>query len=208
MDVKPGPARTRNESGTAARVAEAAVSVVARDGFDVLSVRAVARAAGMSGGAVQYHYATRAKLLLAAFACTVNTISERLAATDLSGPLPIALGRLCREALPLDPQRHRECAVWAALSAAAATHPELAAEHAAALHALTWAVADLIAAARTAGQLDDAVDPLVAASILTAVLDGLTLHGIAGSRSAESLTSTLDASIDLVLRTSPDQSGG
>lgn len=188
-------------SGTAERVAAAAVSVVARDGFDVLSVRTVAREAGLSGGAVQYHYATRAELLLAAFQHTVRTITDRLAATDLDGPLPVVLRRLCREALPLDAARRRECVVWVALTAAAAVHPELAAEHTRALRAATDLLVDAIAAARASGELDGAVEPAQAGAVLVAVLDGLTLHGITGSRGGQALTATLDAAIDLVLRT-------
>ena len=159
----------------------------------------VAREAGLSGGAVQYHYATRAQLLLAAFAHTVRSITGRLADIDLDGPVGPVIGRLCREALPLDSQRHRECVVWAALSAAAAVHPELAAEHAGALAALRDVFHDAIAAAQARGELAVLVDPELAAAMLTAVLDGLTLHGITGSRTPEELVTTLDAAIGLVL---------
>lgn len=145
--------------GTAERVAAAAVSVVARDGFDALSVRTVAREAGVSGGAVQYYYATRSELLLAAFRHTVTGITDRLAGTDLAGPLSVVLGRMGREALPLDARRQRECVVWVALSAAAAAHPQLAAEHARALHTLTGSLVEAIATARAAGRIGEGVDP-------------------------------------------------
>ncbi len=182
-------------------MAAAAVSVVARDGFDVLSVRSVAREAGLSGGAVQYHYVSRSQLLLAAFANAVQSISDRIVRIDLSGPPPLVLGRLCREALPLDAQRRRECVVWAALSAAAAAHPELAAEHRKALQLLTRILTSAIAQAVRRGELNESVDPAAAAAVLIAVLDGLTLHGIAGSLAPEALTSTMDAAIGMVLQT-------
>ena len=194
-----GGTNTAAGVGTAERIAAAAVSVVARDGFDILSVRTVAREAGLSGGAVQYYYATRAELLLAAFRHTVTSITERLAGIDLSGPLPVVLGRLGREALPLDTRRHRECVVWVALRAAAAADPQLAAEHASALHALTGTLVEAITTARAAELIRETVDPAKAAAILVAVLDGLTLHGITGSPGADTLTATLDAAIDLVL---------
>jgi AcrR family transcriptional regulator len=200
MDVKAGTYSARAGALTADRVAAAAVSVVARDGFDVLSVRTVATEAGLSGGAVQYHYATRTQLLLAAYAHTVHSIAGRLAGTDLGGPLPVVLGRLCRQALPLDLQRRRECVVWIALTAAAAAHPELAAEHGKALHALIALITEAIAAARAAGQLDPVVDPPAAAAVLAAVLDGLTLHGITGNLTPAALTTTMDAAIAMVLR--------
>lgn len=193
----------RVDVSTADRIAEAAITIVAREGFDVLSVRTVAREAGLSGGAVQYHFAARSTMLLVAFARTVHSISRRLAAVDTTGPLPVVLGRLCREALPLDSQRHRECAVWAALSAAAASHPELAVEHAKALNVFTLVMTQAIKAARQQGHVDDAVDPAAAAAVLIAVLDGLTLQGISGNRSPTDLTATLDTAIGLVLRQGP-----
>lgn len=196
----PPTANGTTGSATARRVAAAAVSVVARDGFDALSVRTVAREAGLSGGAVQYHYATRSRLLLAAFAQTVDTITGRLAGIDLKGPVDQVLGRLCREALPLDDQRRRECVVWTALSAAAATDPELAAQHNQALRTLTAVVTNAITAAHSAGELDAEVDPPAAAAVLVAVLDGLTLHGITGSLPPQSLGATLDTAVAAVLR--------
>lgn len=188
-----------SETGTATRVAAAAVAVVARDGFDVLSVRTVAREAGVSAGTVQHHYPTRTLLLLAAFAQTVRTITDRLTVADRSGTFPVVLGQLCREVLPLDPQRRREGIVWVTLSAAAANHPELAAEHRTAVRALLDALTEWIADVRMAGQVDPSVDPPSAAAMLVAVLDGLTLHGIVGSQPPSTLTATLDRAISLVL---------
>ncbi len=193
-------AADRAPADTAQRVAAAAVSVVARDGFDALSVRTVAREAALSGGAVQYHYATRSHLLLAAFELTVRSITDRLMGTDLQGPVATVLGRLCREALPLDAERHRECAVWVALSSAAAAHPELAAQQARALTTLRGWFAATITAAQATGELSDRVQPRRAARILAAVLDGLTLHGITGSQTPHELVTTLDDTIALVLR--------
>lgn len=108
------------------------------------------------------------------------------------------IGRLCREALPLDAQRTRECAVWAALSAASVVHQELAAEHRKALDFFTDTVTAAITTAQKAGELGSEVQPATAAAVLLAVLDGLTLHGVAGSRSPRDLT-TLDTAVALVL---------
>lgn len=171
-------ARADLASETARRVADAAVSVVARDGFDLLSVRSVAREAGVSGGAVQHHFATRADLLLAAFAQTVETISARLAATDLDGEIRRALHRLCEQALPLDDERRREAIVWVTLSAAAASHPDLATAHRRGLVAFTDLVADIIDSGQRIGEIPEQVNARAAASVLVAVVDGLTLQGI------------------------------
>lgn len=163
---------------TARRVADAAVSVVARDGFDLLSVRSVAREAGVSGGAVQHHFATRDLLLLAAFTHTVASISERLAATDLDGPVHDTLRLLCEQALPLDEERRREAIVWIALSAAAASHPDLATAHSRGMTAFTTIVADIIEVGQRSGEVPRTVNAHKAAAVLVAVVDGLALQGI------------------------------
>lgn len=159
-------------------MADAAVSVVARDGFDLLSVRSVAREAGLSGGAVQHHFATRADLLLAAFDQTVESISVRLTATDLDGEVHEALHKLCAQTLPLDEERQREAIVWVTLSAAAASHPDLAAAHRRGLVAFTDLVADIIDSGQQSGEIPEQVNAHAAAAVLVAVVDGLTLQGI------------------------------
>ncbi|MEJ7648801.1 MAG: TetR/AcrR family transcriptional regulator [Nakamurella sp.] len=181
MSVVRSP-RSRTTSlgaATAERIADAAVTVVARDGFDVLSVRTVAREAGVSGGTVQHHYDTRNALLLAAFAHTVDAITSRLIHSDLAGAVQEVVTRLCEQALPLDDERRRECIVWTALSAAASTHPELAHWQRRAVTLFTATLASIIRDARTAGELPQSCDPDVAAAVLVAVVDGLTLHGVA-----------------------------
>lgn len=182
---------------TAERIAAAAVTVVAREGFDVLSVRTVAREAGVSGGTVQHHYATRNALLLAAFAHTVDAITSRLIHTNLRGPVQEVVARLCEQALPLDDQRRRECIVWTALSAAAPAHPELAAQHRRAVAVFTTALASIVRGARAAGELPESCNPDVAAAVLVAVVDGLTLHGVA--RQDQNSTAVLGATIAAVL---------
>lgn len=194
------PRTTTPGAVTAQRIAAAAMRVVARDGFDVLSVRTVAREAGVSGGTVQHHYATRNALLLAAFAHTVDTITARLGTVDLTGPVQEVVARLCEQALPLDQQRRRECIVWTVLSAAASTHPDLAAQHTRAVTAFTSELTAILRVARAAGELPDRgdPDPDTAAAVIVAVVDGLTLHGIA--HRDQDLTATLHAAIAALLR--------
>src|SRR5262245_50943001 len=51
---------------TSDRIADCAITVIARDGLDALSIRRVAAEAGVAIGTVQHHYPTRAELVLAA----------------------------------------------------------------------------------------------------------------------------------------------
>ncbi len=190
--------RADTGTNTARRVADAAVSVVARDGFDLLSVRSVGREAGVSGGAVQHHFATRAQLLLAAFAQTVASISARLAATDLDGPVRNTLRLLCEQALPLDDERRREAIVWITLSAAAASHPDLAAAHCRGLRSFTDMVANIIQAGRRSGEVPEPVNARKAAAVLVAVVDGLTLQGIV--QPSTDVLAVVDQTLAMALR--------
>ncbi len=186
-------------TSTPMKIAEAAVDVVARGGFDRLSVRTVAQAAGVAAGTVQHHYSTRTQLLLAAFDHTIAAVSARITITEVDESLALQLGRLLRQILPLDDQRMRECLVWVTLCAAAPHHPELADSHARAVGLLRSSLIDLLHEARQSGRLDPTVDPAAAAGVLAAVVDGLTLQGLAGATTRSHLTSVLDVAIALTL---------
>ena len=182
--------------GGRVRLAEAALVVVARDGFDVLSVRTVAREAGVAAGTVQYHFPTRARLLQAAFDHTVDAVTVRIARATPRPDAPFVdeLGRFLRELLPLDERRRRECTVWIALTAAAVVDPDLRARHRDAVGMIRTAVAELITDARTAGQVPPSVEPETAAGVLCAVIDGLTVQGLTADDAATS-TGLLDRAI-------------
>jgi AcrR family transcriptional regulator len=182
--------------GGRARLAEAALTVVARDGFDVLSVRTVAREAGVAAGTVQYHFPTRARLLQAAFDHTVEAITARIrqATPRRHAPFAEELGRFLRELLPLDERRRRECTVWIALTAAAVVDPELRLRHRDAVTMIRTAVEELIATARAEGQIAPSVEPEPTAEVLCAVVDGLTLEGLTAA-DAGPTTRILDRAI-------------
>ena len=70
-------------------IAEAAIRVIAQQGFDVVSVRTVAQESGISPGTVQYHYKTRRDLLLAALERSVERQTQRVMACLLyTSPSP------------------------------------------------------------------------------------------------------------------------
>lgn len=184
------------------RLAEAAVRVVARDGFDVLSVRTVAREAGVAAGTVQHHYRTRALLLIAAFEATAVRIADRFELPVVGQPIRPVVHRLLREVLPLDAQRHEECVVWVALTAAAVSHPELAEVHRRSAAMLRHVLAELVTEAQRTGEVAAERDADATARLLAAVVDGLTLQGVAGSAPAE-MGAVLDRAVDLTLGPEP-----
>jgi AcrR family transcriptional regulator len=111
--------------GGKSRLAEALTQVVAREGISGVSVRAVAAEAGVSGGAVQYHFPTRAEMVLYAMEWTSEQVEQRLSAVPRWGDVREWTREILLELLPLDVDRHREHAVWLAFIAHAETDPKL-----------------------------------------------------------------------------------
>jgi AcrR family transcriptional regulator len=186
-------------TATARRLAEAAVRVVARDGFDVLSVRTVAREAGVAPGTVQHHYASRERLLLAAFDFTIDLLKNRIGAPALDEPVRPHLRRLLREMLPLDEQRRQECVVWVALTAAAASHRELADAHREASVLLRTTIRESLVAAHERDELSSDLDPGATAEVLAAVVDGLTLQGLSPATDTDALGAAFDRALETLL---------
>lgn len=82
-------------------------------------------ARGVSGGAVQHHFPTRAEMVLYAMEWTSEQVEQRLSAGPRWGTSVSGRGKIALELHPLDVDRHREHAVWVAFIAHAGTDPKL-----------------------------------------------------------------------------------
>jgi AcrR family transcriptional regulator len=164
--------------GMAVAIADAAIRVIGRDGFDTVSVRSVAREAGIAAGTVQHHFPSREALLIAAQERTGDRILDRI------GDLPairdayrIAQAAL-RTLLPLDDASREESIVWLAFSAAAATRPSLQRAHHDGVALLRRHIRHLLEYAHEVGQAREGVPLESAVMLLAATVDGLMLHAI------------------------------
>lgn len=177
------PVVTRDDRGgaPAGRLADAAIAVIARDGIDSLSVRRVAREAGVSGGAVQHHFPTRTDLVLAALGRTVERQGARARQAEhgRSG-LDRLIAGLCA-LVPVDDDGRDEASTWLALSVAARAHPLVSGRHQESVARMRRWVAARIREAVEAGDVPRGVDPTAAAPMLEAALDGLLLQQTAGT---------------------------
>jgi AcrR family transcriptional regulator len=164
---------------TADRLADAAIGVIAREGFDALSVRRVARAAHVTGGTVQHHYPSKVDLTVAALERTVHRQSVRMAGVTRAGS---PLDRLTREMcalLPTDAGSTEEAVVWIAMSAAVPGHPFVAASRRqAAEQARRWIISR-IRDAQEVGVVDSSIDPDDASAMIEAALDGVMQQAVA-----------------------------
>ncbi|WP_369259555.1 TetR/AcrR family transcriptional regulator [Geodermatophilus amargosae] len=169
--------RTVDAAERRREIAAAVWRVIRRDGVQGASVRAVAREARTSMGALRHWFATQDELLHFAMTLVVEHARARVEAV-VAGAVPdgaLAL-RVLEETLPLDDERRAEAEVWLALTARALTAPALAAlrdRSAEDLFALCRWVLTVLA---DAGDLRPGSDPSLEAERLYAVLDGLAVH--------------------------------
>ncbi|MBT2545406.1 TetR family transcriptional regulator C-terminal domain-containing protein [Streptomyces sp. ISL-44] len=164
-------------------VAQAVLSVAARQGLEHASLRNVADEAGLAIGSVRHYFADHDELmtftmreLSQRIGDRIRTHAERLLAPDGHTDRRAATEELLAEFLPLDEARRQEAALWLAFTSAAHTRPELlpcAAEMQADLHTL---MSRVLHEARCAGGLPAGTDVELESTRLAALLDGLTLQ--------------------------------
>jgi TetR/AcrR family transcriptional regulator, transcriptional repressor of bet genes len=141
---------------------DALIRVVVARGLDAVSIREVAREAGVSIGAVQHYFATKDDLLLAAYTRAIDQVVAR--ARDLPQEPAAYVRGLLRELLPLDAQREAELRVALAFTARSVHNPRLAELYEAGYAALVDAVAGVLGHQ--------------AATEAVAVADGLAWHSL------------------------------
>jgi AcrR family transcriptional regulator len=176
---------------------DALIRVVVDRGLDAVSIRTVAAAAGVSIGTVQYHFAGKDELLLAAYERAIEQVTERSQeiVARCAGPAEYVRA-LLHELLPLDARREAELRVALAFSTRSVNSPRLTALYEEGYRALREAVAEALRQA--APDLEDAERAAVQA---IAVADGLAWHLLcAPSRlSPDEATAALDAHLDALL---------
>ncbi|MFD6159581.1 TetR/AcrR family transcriptional regulator [Nocardia sp. NPDC060256] len=174
-------------------LAEAVWRVITRDGVDGISIRSVAAEAGWSSGALRHYFATRAELL--AFACeqVIARVTVRIVALPRAESLRDMVRAILHETLPLDEHRITEARIAFAFVVLGLADPHLAEvqrEHFGQLHDLCRHLIEDLA---EQGQLSQRIPERdVAARQLHALIDGLSLQGLAGHLTPAEMTAQLD----------------
>lgn len=106
-------------------IIEAAWRVILRSGLTGMTIREVAREAGVSNGVIGHYFESRDDIVISAHRYAFSRVSERWSQKlDGRGGLD-ALRLLLFEALPLDEERHREAQLDVSYWAAALVSPTL-----------------------------------------------------------------------------------
>jgi AcrR family transcriptional regulator len=122
--------RTADRSAQGETLSRAVWSVLAEQGLERLTVRAVAAAAGCTTGLVMHRFPNRQALLLHARELLHRVTRARVEALEAEAGSPrAALRAVLLQGMALDEQTRQEAIVWMGFLAAAVTDDELIAEH-------------------------------------------------------------------------------
>jgi AcrR family transcriptional regulator len=170
-------------------LAEAVWRVISRDGVADVSIRTVAAESGWSSGALRHYFATRAELLAFASEQVIARATERISGLRPAGAPREQVAAVLRETMPLDRERHTESSIMFAFLALGLGDPALARVQR--LHFTS--MAELCR--RLLGHLTG-TDDEAGARRLHAVVDGLTVHVLAGHLTPATAAADLDAYLD------------
>ncbi|MGW5868875.1 TetR/AcrR family transcriptional regulator [Streptomyces sp. NPDC055239] len=194
----PAPERPTSSSDARSRrrrqIAEAVWRIAAERGLDAASMREIAAEAGVSLRVVQYHFADKHELLVAALHL-LHRENERLARTRVRfdpANLRGVLSALLDEFLPLDAQRAMALRVLSAYYARSLTDPAIAAVFLSGEHPLEELVAGFIATAQADGQTAPGLDARREADLLVAAAVGLGGDVLHERRTLDDVRGTLD----------------
>lgn len=173
-------------------IAEATWRLIQRDGLDAVSVRSVAREAGLSPGSLRHVFATQAELLAFGMAALAERLTERIAAARAAAATPLdAAEGVLAQLLPLNEERRREAEAWLPFVARARVDPELRALGERADEVLREIV-------RQALEPLGLPDADLAVEETYALVDGLALHAVLppGRPSPETMRRVLRAHLE------------
>ncbi|QMV21351.1 TetR family transcriptional regulator [Streptomyces sp. SCUT-3] len=174
------------------RVIEAVYALADEHGLEGVTLRDVARQAGMSMGAVQRSFRTKDEMLALALAHVSEAFAARVrAAADEPSPPAPALARVAGDLALLGAERRPEAQVWLAFVARAAVTPAMAGILRDGYPAVQGLLAGLVREA--AGT---AVDAELEARTLLALADGLTVQVLLGQLGQDEARRILDAHVD------------
>jgi AcrR family transcriptional regulator len=164
-------ARVVDHDERRAHLIEVAARLIAKSGMDGLTVREVAKAAGVSTGVVSHYFADKRDLLKLTFDVTADSVYGQVAeqlARDGHDP------EICLEGfLPIDAERRRGWRVWLAFWGLAIGDREFAADQKLRARRARDLVARILRAGRDAGELRPEVDIEAAAALVLGVVQGI-----------------------------------
>lgn len=156
-------------SRAAQRILVAVEEILVNRGVEDVTIRNVAAVAGVSLGAVQYHFQTKDELLIAAMEKVSDDFLRRFMSAADSGPdAKTTLAEVCRMLGGVDDESRIASVIWLAFASKAATSEAVARAHQKSWRLLESGIAALLQQLNPALEQDDA-------AMLIALLDGISI---------------------------------
>ena len=181
-------------------LADSALRIVARDGMEALSFRAVAAEAGCSLGSVQKAFPSKQRMLSAAFLRLRQTAAPLPPGEPGRPQLKEWLVALLLGILPLDQARRDAQRQGDAFAQRAETDPDIATAITESDSQVRRLLASLVARARSEGEVPEGVDPDVTAWAVLALAQGLAAQLSYEPQLESEIHKRLDATITTLLR--------
>jgi AcrR family transcriptional regulator len=163
-------------------IADAAITVIAREGLDALSIRQVASEAGVSIGAVQHHFRSRAELVLGVLNRSVERQTARVVAAPNAATIIESLSSRLARLLPKDTSSREDAIVWVAMAAAAARDSLIGPRQREVVAMSVRAIEAALRQAQDVGEISPQLDIQQTALMIEASVDGFILHAAASGR--------------------------
>jgi len=138
--------------------AEAAIRLIARDGFEGMTMRAVAAEAGLSYGSLFHYFSSRDELLIHAVQHLTAEQSRRVNEFSSRSRGLKALQRLLYDDALVDAASRDEAVVWLAFLSRAALEPGLARMHGQLIDGWLERIRQMLEEARADGEVAAALD--------------------------------------------------
>lgn len=157
-------------------VVQAALRVIARNGLENASFRAIAAELGCTVGVLTHYFPNREALM----DLVLETVSDSIQISFAAHPKIRTVREfeaLIAELLPLDPQSRALWRIWLSFAVAANGVPALVQKHAERYTQMIGDIAKLLARLRDDGLLAPDLDAESEAEALVCLVDGVGVHG-------------------------------
>ena len=185
--------------------AAAALRVIVQGGIAGLTVRAVAREAGFTTGALTHYFHSKDQLLIQASELSGRLVRDRMERAEHTRPALQAIRKVIALALPLTPERRGYWRIWAGFWERSSYDQEVS--RVMRLRYDEWRdrLARLLAIAQVEGEVAPDVDIQHAAQSLVALTDGIGVQVLMGVSRIPPARQR--AMVDLWLETLKDRGG-
>lgn len=157
-------------------ISQALWRVLNRDGMRGVTVRSVAAEAGMSKATLGYYFTSQAELLIFALSESKDASAQRITKAERKTREDF-VDALC-ETVPTTPKRRRQAEIWMAVVAEAQSDDKLRATLADLDAEVRVNLLDIVNEMRERKLIHKSRDLEVEATLLHALLDGLTVHTV------------------------------